>query len=82
MSIELTHKIVKCRKEHRCDWCGETINTGDHAHYRTGIFEDSFYSGHQHPECYDAMMRSDFGWDEGYSPMDQVRGKTLDESFE
>lgn len=79
MSVELTNKIVKCRKEHACDWCGEPIRIGEQARYRTGIFEDHFYSGHQHFECYNGMIRSDF-YDDGYEPMEQLRGKTLEES--
>lgn len=39
-------------------------------------------SGHQHLECYAAMMRSDADdFDDGsFMPMEQKRGKTMDES--
>ena len=79
--VELTNKTVKCRKDHQCEWCGEIINAGDTARYRTGRFEDNFFSGYQHPECYTAMGLSDFDeWDGGFTPMSQMRGKTMDES--
>lgn len=82
MSIELTNKTVTCRKAHRCEWCGEDIAKGDRAQYRSGVHEGEMYHGHQHPECYSAMMRSEYDDfdDGGFNPMEQKRGKTMYES--
>lgn len=79
-ATELTNKDVKCRKVHRCVWCGEQINVGDNAHYRSGIYEGEFFSDYWHPECHEAMMRSDFGYENEFNPMDQKRGKTYEDS--
>ena len=80
MSVELTSKTVKCRKRHRCDWCGEKIEPGDTAHYRTGVHNGEFFSEYTHPECWVALGNSDLGYDDEFTPMDQQRGKTYDES--
>lgn len=53
--IELKTRRVKCRKPHQCDWCGERIHVGELADYRVYIFCGDFTTGHQHPECHDAM---------------------------
>ena len=80
MSVELTSKQVKCRKKHRCDWCGEVIEASYEAHYRTGIHDGEFFTEYMHPECWDALGKSDLGYDDNYYPRDQQRGKTYDES--
>ncbi len=82
MSVELTNKIVKCRKSHPCDWCGEGIKTGEEAHYRTGVYDGDFYHGYLHDECHTALLDSDFGYDDEYTLRGQQRGKTLEESHE
>lgn len=84
MNALLTNKTVKCKKKHRCDWCGEVIEPGEIASYRSGIFEGEFFNGHMHLECYSAMNssdRDDFE-DGGFDPMCQKRGKTMRESHE
>jgi hypothetical protein len=84
MSIELTNKTVTCRKSHLCEWCGEVIEKGDQAQYRSGVHEGDFFSGHQHIECYEAMTNSDYDDFDygGFDPMCQKRGKTMGESHE
>jgi hypothetical protein len=79
-TTELTTKEVKCRKSHQCTWCGEIIEAGKTAHYRSGLHEGYFFSEHWHLECWAAMMNSDIGYDDEFYPMDQQRGKTYDES--
>jgi len=79
-ATELTSKNVRCRKLHRCNWCGEQINVGDTAHYRSGIYENEFFLEYMHIECWDAMNRSDLGYENEFNPMDQMRGKTYEES--
>jgi len=82
---EFTNKVVTCRKEHRCEWCPDVVEKGTKAHYRAGVFDGDFYSGHLHPECYTAIENSSdeaHEWmrDSGFMPHDQLRGKTYDES--
>ena len=77
---ELTSKEVTCRKPHRCDWCGVEIPAGERARYRAGVFDAAFYSGHEHPECHAALLRSDLGPDDSYEVYTQGRGKSTDES--
>ena len=51
MYQNLTHKDVVARKEHRCDWCGETIKKGEKYHYETFVFEGKVYDWHSHLSC-------------------------------
>lgn len=75
----LVDKTVRCRKEHHCAWCGETIAKGEEAHYFSGVYEGEITSGHEHMECHDAIKRS--GWlEDGYLFYEQKRGQTYDES--
>lgn len=85
MSVELTNKtIIACRKSHKCEWCGELIEKGACAQYRSGVYDGEMYYGYYHLECYQAMINSDY-WDfddGGFIPMEQKRGKTMAESHE
>jgi hypothetical protein len=76
---EFTNKTVVCRKHHACEWCGEKIEKGESAKYRSGVNYGDFYSGHQHLECYNAMVNSEH-LDE-FMPYEFERGKTADASF-
>lgn len=72
---ELSEKEVKTRKVHRCEWCNEGIEIGEQAHARTYLFDGDFCSGHLHPECWDAMDRSDTtDLEDGWTPGDFKRG--------
>lgn len=79
---EFTNKEVRVRKKHRCSWCGEDINIGDAARYRTGKYQGELFSERKHLECYDAILRSDMGCDDEYYFGDQLRGKTYQESHD
>lgn len=77
MSTELTSKdIKKCRKKHRCGWCGEWIEAGDPAHYRSGIYEGDFFTEYMHPGCWNALLHSDL-YDKEFEPMMQYRGEVI-----
>ena len=80
MITELQNKMVRCRKPHRCTWCGEWMFPGERAVYRAGVYDGDFFSEHWHNECLDAMMRSDLGYDNEFYPFDQLRGRTFEES--
>ena len=75
----LRDKIVKCRKRHRCAWCGQWINDGESAFYRVYRFDGEFLTDYQHPECHEALCKSDIGSD-GFSFGEMGRGKTMEES--
>ena len=78
--VELTRKKLRCRKAHRCVWCGEQIDAGETAHYRSGVYQGDFFSEHWHSECWIAMLNSDLGYEGEFYPEEQQRGKTYDES--
>jgi len=44
------------RKQHRCEWCGETIEPGERYAYFAG-YNDDFYAYKMHLECRDAERR-------------------------
>lgn len=77
MVTSLKDKEVTTRKRHRCEWCGELIESGERAQYRVYIFE-GFTTGYMHLECREAMDdypdKRDLadGWMEG----DFKRGST------
>jgi hypothetical protein len=77
---DLTNKCVTTRKLHQCAWCGESIEAGSKAQYRSYIFESEFTTSYMHPECEEAMGNSDFYDDEGFAPGEFKRGKTVEES--
>jgi hypothetical protein len=77
--MNLKEKTVQCRKPHRCEWCGEKIESGDFAKYRVTIWEGEFMTDYMHPECFDALCNSS-DLDEGFDSYAQERGKTYEES--
>ena len=44
-------KEVKCRKAHKCDSCGRTINIGQTAVYSAGKYRDTFSTGYSCLTC-------------------------------
>lgn len=80
-NVNLRSKKVKCRTMHFCGWCGERIEKGETAHFRTGKHDGEFFSEHTHLECWIALGKSgDFGGNYEYMLGDQLRGKTYEES--
>ena len=73
----LQDKEVHTRKEHRCEWCGEMIETGSKARYRAYVFDGDFTSEHMHPECYAAMFEIDWNYEEGFEQHSFVRGTSM-----
>jgi hypothetical protein len=66
-------KTVTGKKDYRCEWCGETIPTGErHEHY-VGKWEGEFQNWRMHVECYGAATLSD-DLQDGFSPYEYKRG--------
>jgi len=70
-------EVKATRKPHRCEWCPEKIEVGQRAIKRAYIWEGEFHHGYLHPECWDALCRSDFTED-GFTTGEQKRGQAYD----
>lgn len=63
-------------KDHRCEWCGETIPKGEKfAHYK-GKWRDEWQNWRMHQECWDA--RADADIQDGFMPYDHECGSVED----
>lgn len=72
----MKNKAVVTRKSHRCEWCDEVICAGEPAQYRVYICDGEFCHGWQHPECYQAMLKTDRNiLTNGWLPGSFKRGK-------
>ena len=66
------YQYPKAAKDHRCEWCGETIPKGEvHAKY-TGMWEGDFQNWRMHQECYDVSVLNDELID-GFAPYENER---------
>lgn len=52
--VVIREKEVTTRKRTHCVWCGERIEKGERAQYRTCRMDGDLMSDHMHPECWDA----------------------------
>jgi len=88
MSFQLlSESKPTARKEHRCDWCGEQILSGETYFRYSGIDEGEMQSSAMHLECAKAMEQdlAEFdgcACDWGFRPHEQDRGKTSYETDE
>ncbi len=71
--------VKKTRKSHRCVWCGQVIEVGQPATYRTCVYEGDFQAGYFHPECWDASTRTAIAIKEEFEfcPGEWERGKAI-----
>ncbi len=75
MSVDvLLEKQVKCRKAHRCIWCGEIIEAGASVPFCKYVFDGAIHNDHYHPECYDVLLDYDWCADDGFTPYMFKRG--------
>lgn len=51
-------KLVKVRKQQRCEACGHTIDPGETSLYQRGSFDREFFSRHLHPACAEIWFAS------------------------
>lgn len=56
-----TSRLVKCRKEHQCSYCGAPILKGDFAVYEKGFMDGEPVGVHDCLDCVDDVLR---GWDD------------------
>lgn len=76
----IREKAVTVRKKHSCVWCGESINIGEKVYYRVYTMDDVFTTDYLHPECKEALHRSD-DLSEGFSFGEFQRGESAEESI-
>lgn len=65
-------EVNKTRKAHACEWCPEPIKVGEKAHGRAYVWEGEFHHGYMHPECWEALCRSEA--EDGFPIGEQDRG--------
>lgn len=59
-------------KDHRCEWCGETIPKGEKHIWFSGVWEGDWQNWRMHIECHrDASTSGDLG--EGFTPFENER---------
>lgn len=44
--------------DHHCDLCPRIVEQGSRAHYVNGNANDEYASGWQHPDCWEAFIKS------------------------
>lgn len=74
---ETTHP--KAAKDHRCEWCGETILKGEKHVRFTGKWEGEFQDWRMHYECHEATDRMDLT--DGFTPYEHARGSQAEAGF-
>ena len=77
--IDDSGRSVKCRKDHRCEWCNELIHKGENAIIRVYKWDGVLNNERQHFDCYEAMNESidECYLDEGFRQGEQARGKSI-----
>lgn len=65
------------RKNHRCEWCGESIPAGEKYVRYVGMWESEFQNWAMHQECHDAASMSDDIYD-GFAPFEAERPEKAD----
>jgi len=81
MYTELKRKTVKCRKQHQCEWCAETLAIGESAVYRVYVFDGDLAKDWMHPECSEDMKSLDsVDLESGFVPGDNPRPKRKEQN--
>ncbi len=69
----------KAKKDHRCEWCGETILKGEkHAKF-SGVWESEFQNWRMHIECHSFASDNDELY-EGFTPFEHERVVALEQA--
>ena len=75
MTCIFKHKEQTAKKEHKCSWCGETIEVGERYYYQAGTYYGDFQVTKMHLECNNACSKASYedGMEE-YCPYSYKRG--------
>lgn len=49
------------QKDHRCSYCGETINKGESYEFQDGNWDGRWFKSKMHPECFEDMCEEGNG---------------------
>ena len=49
--VTMSEKVVKARREHRCDYCNDVIKVGEEYHRQNNIFDGQYYTWRSHLCC-------------------------------
>lgn len=71
-----TTSYHKGYKDHRCEWCGETIPAGERFAHFTGKWQDEFQNWRMHMECEVAARKDPDSLVDGFEPYAYKRGST------
>ena len=64
-------KWVIGTKEHRCEWCGQSIHKGEKHYQYKGVWDGEWQNWRMHEECHDDYDRN---YDpDGFSPFSNER---------
>jgi hypothetical protein len=66
------------RKDHRCTYCGESIDRGGEYVFQKGNYDGSWFESKMHDECFDEMC--EYG-DGEYIPYSNERPQSADPSL-
>ena len=72
---ETTHPVAA--KDHRCEWCGETIPKGTKHPAFVGIWEGEFQNWRMHYECYEIAAENNL-LNDGFMPYEGERPQVSD----
>ena len=74
-------KIVRARKQHICDYCGEYIRKGERHWRQFSVYEGCAYTFREHTECYAATVRGAMNMSDEWDcpPRQNPRGLTEEE---
>lgn len=62
----------KAAKNHRCEWCGETIHRGEIHYQFTGVWEGDWQNWRMHEDCFtDSYSNGDYA--DGFTPFENKR---------
>lgn len=67
------------RKDHKCDYCGQTIAPAQRYAWWKHVEDGGFFNGHAHLECQDAAWWDDpHGYDDGLPDPGEFQREVLE----
>lgn len=72
----LSESTPKARKQHRCIWCGQSIEAGTVYRHERSMYDGNFQNHHWHLECDAAFSAEVAGYgEEAFDAMENERPK-------